>query len=80
MKDQNECKERLIAEYGQRRPMSSKQLWIYPIVVLKQYRALPTDPHTKEEILDMCSEHGENTSICSQRFVALNILLKNFYD
>jgi hypothetical protein len=51
--------------------------------VAKRYRALPTDPHIKEEVLDMCSEYGENTPICSQPksyssgfwFIALLIFL-----
>jgi hypothetical protein len=34
--------------------------------VAKRYRALPTDPHIKEEVADMCSEYSENTSICSE--------------
>jgi hypothetical protein len=34
--------------------------------VANRYQALPTDPHIKEEVLDMCSEYGENTPICSQ--------------
>jgi hypothetical protein len=34
--------------------------------VAKRYRALPTDPYIKEEVANMCSEYGENTSICSQ--------------
>jgi hypothetical protein len=34
--------------------------------VAKRYRVLPTDPHIKEEVTDMCSEYGENTPICSQ--------------
>ncbi len=51
--------------------------------VAKRYRALPTDPHIKEEVLDTCSEYGENTPICSQPksyssgfwFIALLIFL-----
>jgi hypothetical protein len=34
--------------------------------VAKRYRALPTDPHIKEEVTDMWSKYSESTSICSQ--------------